>query len=45
MEIFYVAAMLMRFSITNGSTGYDDTAGEILKLLGGWSQTTDKTDQ
>jgi hypothetical protein len=44
MEIFYVAAMPMMFSITNGSTG-DDTAGEILKLLGGWSQTTDKTDQ
>jgi hypothetical protein len=37
--------MLMMFSITNGSTGDDDTAGEILKLLGGWSQTTDKTDQ
>jgi hypothetical protein len=44
MEIFYVAAMPMMFSITYGSTGDDDTAGEILKLLEGWSQSTDKTD-
>jgi len=35
----------MMFSINNSSTGDDDTAGEILKLLGGWSQTADKTDQ
>jgi len=28
MEIFGVAAMPMMFSITNGSTGDDDTAGE-----------------
>jgi hypothetical protein len=43
MEIFDVAAMPMMFSITNGSTGDDNTAGEILKLLGGWP--TDKTYQ
>ena len=45
MEIFYVEAMPMMFSISDGSTGDDDTAGEILKLLRGWSQTTEKTDQ
>jgi hypothetical protein len=45
MEIFDVAAMRMMFSITNSSTEDDDTAGEILKLLGGWSQSADKTDQ
>jgi hypothetical protein len=44
MEIVDVAAMRMMFSITYSSTG-EDTAGEILKLLGGWSQTADKTDQ
>jgi hypothetical protein len=43
MDIFEVAIMPIMISINNGST--DDTAVEILKLLGGWSETTNTTDQ